>query len=90
VLIGAGVYLPARIAKAALVLAIVVAAFTWVFAQAFGGILASGATDVNSGPLLALLALAYWPLRTVPVTPATGPVVGEGSVTTEGSEGAAR
>jgi hypothetical protein len=70
VLIAAGVYLPARIAKAALVLAIVVAAFIWVFAQAFGGILAGGATDVNSGPLLALLALAYWPLRAVPATPA--------------------
>jgi hypothetical protein len=63
VLIAVGVYLPTGIAKAALVLAMVVAAFIWVFAQAFGGILASGATDVNSGPLLALLALAYWPLR---------------------------
>jgi hypothetical protein len=28
-----------------------------------GGILASGATDPNSGPLLALLALTYWPAR---------------------------
>jgi len=25
-------------------------------------ILASGATDPNSGPLLVLLALAYWPI----------------------------
>ena len=62
-----------------------VAAFIWVFAQALGGILAGGATDVNSGPLLALLALAYWPPRTVPVTP-TGPVVSEGSVASQGSE----
>jgi hypothetical protein len=90
VLIAAGVYLPARIAKATLVLAIVVAAFIWVFAQAFGGILAGGATDVNSGPLLALLALAYWPLRTAPVTPPAVPVVSEGSVTSQGSEGGAR
>jgi len=66
VLIAAGVYLPAGIAKATLVLAIVVAAFIWVFAEALGGILAGGATDVNSGPLLALLALAYWPLRAIP------------------------
>jgi len=72
-LIAVGVYLPARIAKGTLVLAIVVAAFIWVFAQAFGGILASGATDVNSGPLLALLALAYWPLRTVPAAPQAVP-----------------
>jgi hypothetical protein len=60
-LVAAGVYLPAAAAKATLVLAIVVAAVIWVFAQAFGGILAAGATDPNSGPLLILLALAYWP-----------------------------
>jgi hypothetical protein len=77
VLIAAGVYLPARIARATLVLAIVVAAFIWVFAQAFGGILAGGATDVNSGPLLALLALAYWPLRNVPASPQTVPALSE-------------
>jgi hypothetical protein len=77
VLIGVGVYLPARIAKVTLVLAIVVAALIWVFAQAFGGILAGGATDVNSGPLLALLALAYWPLRTAPASPQTVPALSE-------------
>ena len=58
-------------------LAIVVAAFIWVFAEALGGILAGGGTDVNSGPLLALLALAYWPLRAVPASPAAVPVVSE-------------
>ena len=64
-LIAVGVYLPTRISKATLLLAIVLAALIWVFAQALGGILAGGATDVNSGPLLALLALAYWPARAV-------------------------
>ena len=82
-LIAVGVYLPARIAKATLVLAIVVAAIIWVFAQALGGILASGATDVNSGPLLALLALAYWPQRAVPATARPAPAVGEEPVTNE-------
>jgi hypothetical protein len=77
VLIAVGVYLPAGIARATLVLAIVVAALIWVLAQAFGGILATGATDVNSGPLLALLALAYWPRRTVPAVSQTVPVLGE-------------
>ena len=86
VLIAVGVYLPAGAAKATLVLAIVVAAFIWVFAQALGGILAGGATDVNSGPLLALLALAYWPLRTVTATPSATPTAGEAPVT--GEEGA--
>ena len=68
-------------------LAIVVAAFIWVFAQAFGGILAGGATDVNSGPLLALLALAYWPLRTVPASPATVPAVSEEPAASEARGG---
>ena len=84
-LIAVGVYLPATVAKATLVLAIVVAALIWVFAQALGGILAGGATDVNSGPLLALLALAYWPRRTVPATPATTPAV-SGQLAASGEE----
>jgi hypothetical protein len=61
VLIAIGVYLPPPFARASLVLAIVVALVIWVVAEALGGILASGATDPNSGPLLVLLALAYWP-----------------------------
>ncbi len=52
--IALGAYLPAPAAKATLVLAIVVAAAIWVFAQAFGTIMAGGATDPNSGPLLIL------------------------------------
>ena len=71
VLIAGGVYLPAPAARAAIVLALVVAAVIWVVGQAFGTILAGGATDPNSGLLLILLALAYWPARTVPVR--TGP-----------------
>jgi hypothetical protein len=86
VLIAAGVYLPARVTKVTLVLAIVVAALIWVFGEALGGILTGGGTDVNSGPLLALLALAYWPLRTVPATRPAAPVAGEGPVASEGGE----
>jgi hypothetical protein len=73
VLIAVSVYLPrraVRAAKAALLLAIVVAVVIWVAAQALGGVLASGATDPNSGPLLVLLALAYWPARTALQKPA--------------------
>jgi hypothetical protein len=65
VLIAIGVYLPRPFAQATLVLAIVVALVIWVVAQALGGILAGGATDPNSGPLLVLLALAYWPASTI-------------------------
>ncbi len=65
VIIAVGVFLPPSAAKATLILAIVVAAVIWVFGEAFGAIMAGGATDVNSGPLLALLALTYWPARAV-------------------------
>jgi hypothetical protein len=61
VVIAIGVYLPRQAARAVLVLAMVAAAVIWVVGEAFGAILAGGATDPNSGPLLVLLALAYWP-----------------------------
>jgi hypothetical protein len=66
--IAIGVYLPSRAAKASLVLAVVVAAVLWVAGQDLGMILAGGATDPDTGPLLILLALAYWPART-PICP---------------------
>jgi len=45
-------------------------AVIWVAVENFGGILAGGATDPNSGPLVILLVLSYWPLAasTTPVT----------------------
>jgi hypothetical protein len=75
--IAVGVYLPSPAAKTTLVLAIVAAVVIWVAGEDFGMILAGGATDPNSGPLLALLALAYWPARTV--TAAVRPVPAEGT-----------
>jgi hypothetical protein len=69
--IAVGVYLPPPVGKATLVLAIVVAAVIWVFGEAFGMIIAGGATDPNSGPLLALLALAYWPVKAAAAAPVT-------------------
>ncbi len=59
--VAVGVYLPRPALRAVIVLAIVTAAFIWV-AEGLGGILTGGGTDPNSGLLLALLALAYWPL----------------------------
>jgi hypothetical protein len=73
VVIAAGVFLPRRAARAAIVLAIALAALIWVVGQALGMILAAGATDPNSGPLLILLALAYWPAGApAPASPAPG------------------
>ncbi len=41
---------------------IVVALLIWVVAQDLGQIATGRATDPNTGPLLALLALCYWPI----------------------------
>ena len=64
IVIAAGAFPQPPLARGALILALVVAAFIWVFGEAFGQILAGGGTDPNSAPLLALLALAYWPSAT--------------------------
>ncbi len=61
-LLALAVYLPAPGLRVAVVGAVVVALVFWIPGQAFGGILAGGMTDPNSGPLLVLIALAYWPL----------------------------
>jgi hypothetical protein len=47
--------------RPALILAIVLAGLIWVFGEAFGEIPTGQATDPNTGPLLALLALSLWP-----------------------------
>lgn len=59
--VAAGVYAPAPAARAGVVLAVVVAAAIWVVGQDLGAIFTGSATDLNSGPLLVLLAVAYWP-----------------------------
>jgi len=79
VIIAVGVYLPPPALRATLVLALVVAAVIWAFGEAFGEIMAGGATDPNSAPLLALLALCYWPARTA-VAAAVLPAAGEGAI----------
>jgi hypothetical protein len=60
-LVAVSVLLPARMHRAGVIAGIVVAAFIWVFGEALGGVFGGRGTDVNSGPLLALIALAYWP-----------------------------
>ena len=73
-LIGTAVFLPEHAVRAVLVLAIVTIAVIWVIGQNFGMIFPGGATDPNSGPLLILLVLAYWPLH-----PSMAPEVAESS-----------
>ena len=62
VVVAVGAYLPPRFNRFTLVLGIVTFVFIWVATENFGGILAGGATDPNSGPPVFILALIYWPL----------------------------
>ena len=48
--------------RAGVVAAATLGAVIWVVAQAFGGIAGGQSTDPGSGPLLMLIAIAYWPL----------------------------
>jgi hypothetical protein len=66
----AGVY---RYPKPAVVAALVLAVVCWL-AEGTGGLLTGTATDPNTGPLLALLALSYWPAPywPAPCSPAPG------------------
>jgi hypothetical protein len=71
VIVALGTYLPVPAARATVVLAIAVAVALWL-AEGLGGILTGSATDPNTGPLLALLALAFWPAAR-PVAALTAP-----------------
>ncbi len=58
--VAAGVYLAPAWANATVALSMVLGLAFWVVGQDFGALFTNGATDVNSGPLLILLGLAYW------------------------------
>ena len=59
-IVAARVFGPARFARPVIVLALVLAVALWL-AQGLGGIFTGSGTDPDSGPLLALLALSFWP-----------------------------
>jgi hypothetical protein len=59
--IAVGIFGPEPAVRAVVVLAGVVALVIWVIGENLGGILTGSGTDPNSGPLLILLAAAYWP-----------------------------
>ncbi len=61
-----GTYLPSSFANATVALAAVMALTFWVVGENFGALFTNGATDVNSGPLLILLAVSYWRLSPHP------------------------
>ena len=65
--VAVGPRLPVRPARAAVVLALALAGVIWL-AEGLGGLFTGGGTDPNSGPLLALLAVAFWPAAQNPAT----------------------
>ena len=50
-----------RVVRAGLVLAIVISAVIWVFGEGLGMPFMGMATDPDSGPLLAIIAIVFWP-----------------------------
>ena len=67
-----------RAVRGGMVLGVVLAALIWVFGEGFGMPFMGMGTDPDTGPLLALLALAFWPaLRpaTAPQAPLAGAAV---------------
>jgi hypothetical protein len=62
VVVALSVFLRPQVTQVFLVVGMVAFALIWVATQSFGGILAGGATDPNSGLLVVLLVLTYWPL----------------------------
>ena len=59
--IAVAVFIPA-VTRAGIVTAIALAGLIWVFGEDFGALATGQATDPNSGPLLALFALCFWPV----------------------------
>jgi hypothetical protein len=62
-LVAIGVFSPKAV-RPALAVAVVMGVVIWL-AEDFGEITTGSATDVNSGPLLVLLAVCYWPATTL-------------------------
>ncbi len=63
-LAAAGVFVPATM-RPALLLAAIAALVIWATSEDFGAVFSGTATDVNTGPLLVLIALACWPARSL-------------------------
>jgi hypothetical protein len=59
-LAAAGILRPATV-RPAVLLAAAAAAFLWVAGEHFGSLFTGSATDPSSGPLLLLIAAAFWP-----------------------------
>jgi hypothetical protein len=72
-LIAIATFLPPPTARVIMVVAVVLSALIWVVGEAFGAIFSGTGTDPNTGPLLILLAAAYWPRPGPTTTTTPGP-----------------
>lgn len=72
VAVAVGIYLRPSAVRVVLVVAVVVSLGIWVVGENFGTLLGGSGTDPNSGPLLVVLAVAYWPTRAVAGAPSVG------------------
>jgi hypothetical protein len=70
--VAVGVYGRVPLVQTTVVVAVVLAAAIWLTAQALGGLVGGQGTDPNSGPLLIVLALAYWPFARPPAPDPAG------------------
>jgi len=64
-ILAAAVWRP-RLRRPALALGLLLTALFWVLGQAMGGLFTGLATDLSSGPLVALLGLSLWPAGPLP------------------------
>ncbi len=74
-IIAAGIYLPRPAVRGVLVLAVATAGALWL-AQGLGGLLTGTGTDPGTAPVLALLAIAYWPRPGAARAAGWGPSIG--------------
>lgn len=78
VLFALGVFAGTRAQRVTCVAVVAASLVIWLGFEALGGMLSGSGTDPNSGPLLALLALCYWPLGARAVPTEAGLLAGEG------------
>jgi hypothetical protein len=68
----AGVWVSAA-ARPAIAVAVIAALFVWGAGEQFGQLFSGTATDPNTGPLLVLIALAFWASRRAAPRPSSAP-----------------
>jgi len=71
--IAVGAFLPAAAGRATIVMAAALATVIWVVGEGFGNVFSGSGTDPNTGPLLILMAAAFWPRRVETPVPETTP-----------------